>query len=132
MIFFIPMVILSCKQGLISTEYDIATEDALEYVTIGRITYGNYAGVWYTVANGRKGDEIILSRLIVRPKPGIDMNNFDFPAVGVPPLSIINVFLDDFFILDTSELSDPIDIAKKLWDTGLFESVEFDAYGTRL
>ena len=125
MIIFFQFVCQSCKNGSISVE------DDNEFITIAGYTYGEYDGIWYFVSDGKKGDRIILSRLVTKPKLGIDMNNYNYQAAGVPELSVIAVILDDYYVLDTSKISDPFEIAKKLWITENFENICFDAYGER-
>ena len=125
MIFFIQIAFLSCKKG------SMTIEDDTEFITVAGFTYGKYDGEWYNVSDGKKGDQVILARLITKPKSGIDMNNFNYQDAGVPTLSVVDVIVGEFYVLDTSELSDPFEIARKLWNTGEFEHLYFDTYGLR-
>ena len=117
---------LSCKKE------SMQSESETEFITVAGFTYGKYNGEWYYVSDGEKTDRVILDRLVVQPKPGIDMYNYNFQASGVPTLPIVSEILATFYVLDMSGLDDPFDAAIKLWNTGNFESMQFDAYGTRL
>lgn len=124
-IFLIPIAFLSCKNQ------SMPIEDETEFITVAGFTYGKYNGEWYHVSDEKKGDKASLARLITKPKSDIDMNNFNYQAAGVPILSIVAVIVSEYYVLDTSGLSDPFDVARKLWDTGEFEYLQFDAYGIR-
>ena len=125
-ILFVATVFIACENESMNIV------DEPEFIVVAGYTYGKYNGEWYTAFQGEKGDRIILDRLVVQPKPGIDMYNYNYQAAGVPTLPIVTEILDRFYVLDMSGLEDPFDVAIKLWDTGEFESIQFDAYGTRL
>ncbi len=108
----------------------MSIESETEFITVAGFTYGKYNGEWYHVSDGKKTDRASLARLITKPKSGIDMNSFNYQAAGVPTLSIVSELLAGYYILDTSGLADPFDVANKLWNTGGFDYLQFDAYGT--
>lgn len=90
-------------------------------------------GKWYTFTNGRQGDEIIPSRLVVRLKDRGDLNQLDFSKLGLRDVSIAGRrFLDGFYVLSISSGQEPFSVAKKLDASSLFDVIEFDAYGKRL
>ena len=124
-------IILLLANAFIACENEsMNIEEETEFIVVAGFTYGKYNGVWYHVSDGEKTDQAGLDRLIVKPKTGIDMYNFNYQAAGVPTLPIVSKLLAGYFILNTSGLDDPFDVAIKLWNTGDFEYIQFDAIGT--
>lgn len=120
------LAISACKKET------VATEPQPETITIAGYTYQNINGEWYYVQNGQRGDRAIMQRLIVVPNPNVNLSTFDFNSLNLPDLPFEGPIIGRFYVLDMSQLENPIDAAKRLWDTGSFESLQFDAMGKRL
>ncbi|MDI6804820.1 MAG: S8 family serine peptidase, partial [Bacteroidota bacterium] len=88
---------------------------------------------WYTFFEGKKGDEIIPNRLIVRLKDKGFIENLDFQRLSINGVSMGSArFLDGFYVLSIAPDRDPFYIASALQQSGRFEILEFDAKGKRL
>lgn len=110
----------------------VATETQPETITIAGYTYEKVDGDWYHVQNGQRGDRAIIQRLIVVPKLNVNLSSFDYSSLGLPNLPFEGPIISCFYVLDMSQLENPIDAAKRLWNTGSFEYLQFDAMGERL
>ena len=122
----VPAIILLIGLTTIGCQKETPPEPTPELITIAGYTYASFNGVWYTVIDGKQGDRVDLSRLIVKPKPGVDMLAFDYQSAGVPELEILATLASEYYLLDMSKLSDPFEVARKLWDTDKFLSLQFD------
>ena len=121
-----PAMILLIGLTTIACQKETPPEPSPERITIAGYTYANFNGVWYTVIDGKQGDRVDLGRLVVRPKPGVDMLTFDYQSLGIPELEILATIASEYYVLDTSQLGDPFEVAGKLWDTDKFVSLQFD------
>lgn len=100
--------------------------------TVGCNNYQFIDGKWYYEVNGQSGNEIIPSRLIIRLQDGGDLQQFNFNALGISSgLTVSNRFLDGFYVLSIQNSENSFSVAQTLDQSGLFEVIEFDAYGTR-
>jgi len=122
----VPAMILLIGLTTIGCQKETPPEPSPELITIAGYTYASFNGVWYTVTDGKQGDRVDLSRLIVKPKPDVDMLAFDYQSAGVPELEILAIVASEYYVLDTSQLSNPFDVARKLWDTDKFVFLQFD------
>ena len=111
----------SCKK-------EVPSEPQVEAITIAGVTYAQYDSVWFTVVDGKQGDRIDLAELIVKPKPSVNMSSFDYRSGGVPKLIVLRIVTGEYYVLDTSQLPDPFDVARKLWNTNKFDSLQFNVY----
>jgi subtilisin family serine protease len=86
----------------------------------------------FTFLEGKKGDEIIPQRLIVRLKDRGHVESFDFQQLNINGVSMgSRRFLDGYYVLTISPDRDAFDIASTLERTQLFDVLEFDAIGER-
>lgn len=86
---------------------------------------------WFTFFDGKKGDEIIPQRLIVRLKDRGHVESLDFQRLNIGGVSMgSRRFLDGYYVLAIPAESDPFDVASTLEKTGQFDVLEFDTYGT--
>ncbi len=86
---------------------------------------------WWNMVNGNLGDEIIPNRLIVRLKEGGPAEDIVRQVVRTDSISIGNRFLSGFYTISANPNKNLFKLAKALEATGLFESIDFDAYGKR-
>ncbi len=94
--------------------------------------YRQEEGKWYTFVEGRKGDQIIPQRLIVRLKDRGFMESFDFQRLNISGVSLGSPrFLGGFYVLSIAPERDPFQIAFILQRSDLFDILEFDALGQR-
>jgi len=88
---------------------------------------------WFTFSVGKKGDEIAPQRLVVRLKNKGRLENLDFRHLNISGVSLASRrFLDGFYVLTLNSDVNPFITASALEASGLFEVLEFDAYGKRL
>jgi hypothetical protein len=100
-----------------------------EFITIGNVTYGRYDYYWYFMSNGHKTDRAILDRVIVKVIPGIDIYSFSFSEYNIPNLNIS--YLDiNYYVINIPPNQNPFKIAQYLWNTGIFDNLEFSALVT--
>jgi hypothetical protein len=95
-------------------------------ISIAGINYAQYDSVWFTVVDGRKGDLVNFAKLIVKPNSGVNMQMFDYQSIGVPNLDIIAFIANEYYVLNTSQLNDPFEVAQKMWNAGKFIYLAFD------
>jgi subtilisin family serine protease len=94
--------------------------------------YRQEEGKWYTFFEGRKGDQIIPHRLIVRLKDRGFIESFDFQRFNISGVSMGSPrFLEGFYVLSIAPDHDPFQIASLLQRSSLFDILEFDAIGQR-
>ena len=104
----------------------------LQKFTLQEREYRFENGKWFTYFEGKIGDEIIPERLIVQLKDKSYIENFDFQRSNIEGISLASPrFLEGFYVLSINSNSSPIEIALTLERTGLFEVLEFDAFGKR-
>jgi len=104
----------------------------LQRFTLQNKEYRLEGNKWFTFFEGKKGDEIIPQRLIVRLKDRGEIETFDFQRVNISGVSLgSRRFLDGFYVLTISIDHNPFDIASALERTQLFDVLEFDAIGER-
>lgn len=87
-------------------------------------------GKWYSYFEGKKGDEIVPTRLIVRLKDKGYLENFNFKNLNLNGVSIgSNRFLNGYYVLTIDSTINQFETAKILEASNLFDVVEFDAIG---
>jgi subtilisin family serine protease len=87
---------------------------------------------WYAFFEGKKGDEIIPHRLIVRLKDKGFVENIDFQRLNVSGITLGSErFLDGFYVLTIAPDQNPFQIASALEASGKFDVLEFDVIGQR-
>ncbi|MDP2208004.1 MAG: hypothetical protein Q8K98_04420 [Bacteroidota bacterium] len=87
-------------------------------------------GKWYPYFEGKKGDEIVPTRLIVRLKDKGYLENYNFKNLNLNGILIgSNRFLNGYYVLTIDSTSNPFETAKILEESNLFDVVEFDAIG---
>jgi len=57
---------------------------------LGVREYRLVEGKWYNFSSGRKGDQIVPDRLVVRLKDRSDLRRFDFSHIGLHNLEIVS------------------------------------------
>ncbi|MCH8070247.1 MAG: S8 family serine peptidase, partial [Candidatus Marinimicrobia bacterium] len=87
---------------------------------------------WYTFFKGKKGDEIIPQRLVVRLKNRGQIEVFDFDRLNINGISFgSSRFLNGYYVLLIEQYQDPFNIASALEKSGEFDVLLFDALGKR-
>ena len=104
----------------------------LQQFTIQGREYRLEGEKWYTFFEGKKGDQVIPHRLIVRLKDKGFVENFNFLSLNINGVSLGSErFLDGFYVLTIAPDRDPFQIASALQASGKFDVLEFDAIGER-
>ncbi|KAA3658206.1 MAG: hypothetical protein DWQ10_11645, partial [Calditrichaeota bacterium] len=85
---------------------------------------------WYTYFQNRFGDRILLNRVIARFADRRNIEKFNFTEHGISDvIPVSKRFLDGFYVLEISPNGDPFLVAQHLFNTGMFDVLEFDALG---
>lgn len=120
---------------MIVTLFAVTTCDLfaqLQRFTLQEKEYRLEGNKWFSFFEGKKGDEIIPQRLIVRLKDRGYIETFDFQRVSISGVSMGSQrFLDGFYVLTISTDRNVFDIVSTLERTQLFDVLEFDAIGER-
>ncbi len=124
---FVLVILFALAFAIGCNKQPLSPDIEIEFKTICGFTYGKYQAQWHHVSDSKKGDPAILTRLIVRPDSGIDMNQFDYDALGLPTLEILGQTSGGYFILDVAIVEDPFLAARTLCSTDKFDYLQFDA-----
>lgn len=129
--------IRNCQRGallIVVALLALTTSDLyaqLQRFTLQNREYRLEGNKWFTFFEGKKGDEIIPQRLIVRLKDRGDVESFDFQRLNISGVSMgSRRFLNGFYVLTILSDRYAFQIASVLEKTALFDVLEFDAYGT--
>lgn len=92
--------------------------------------YRQRDGEWFKYINGRLSDRIVPHRLILRLKDKGDVRAFPFEEFGIGGVHVERDRVsDELHIAEISNDVDPIEVARRVGDTGFFDFVDFDCYG---
>ena len=96
--------------------------------TIGKFQYGKFSGNWFTLINdGKKGDMIDTTHIILRQKNGFDARKFNFDKVNLPILKDVRGKLTgNFYEFEIPKGVDALEVLELLNKTGEFEDVFFN------
>ena len=100
--------------------------------SLGTDNYTLHQGYWYsTDKNGKILDKIIPNRLIVR-KPSRDtVLPDDFKSLGLEGFVNIDPYalIGNYYVISLDYSVEPISTAKRIFNSGIFDYIEFDAIG---
>ena len=100
---------------------------------IGDKEYRQVSGKWFKYIDGERADEIIPCRLILRLKNKGEMRSSQFSALGIEDVQISSRrFSDGYYVMKVKGTQDPFAVAQSIQNSGVFDKVEFDAYGERM
>nr|MBC8174355.1 S8 family serine peptidase [Candidatus Neomarinimicrobiota bacterium] len=95
---------------------------------LGDRVYKDEGGKWYNYYLGQKCDEIVPERMIIRKKNQSTPTDDDFYALNLSGISVEpNALLGNYYIIEIDPDKDPFTIALVLYQSEVFEYIEFDA-----
>jgi hypothetical protein len=98
----------------------------------GRV-YKLIEGEWFNFSSGKKGDQIVPERLIVRLSSRNSLKSYNFSELGLQNITVIsNKLLGDYYGLAILGSQDPFNVATILSNCSDFDYIEFDAWGETL
>ncbi|MBU1063228.1 S8 family serine peptidase [bacterium] len=98
---------------------------------IGNREYRFKDSKWFNYSSGIKGDIIVPDRLIVRLASREKPVTSDFKNLGISGVNVISRrLLGDYYVLEIAPNVDPFNVVQTLFQSAVFEYVEFDALGT--
>jgi len=69
---------------------DLQAQTEPQIFKLGVREYRLVEGKWHNFSSGRKGDQIVPDRLVVRLKDRSDLRRFDFSRIGFQNLEIVS------------------------------------------
>jgi len=109
---------------------DLQAQTEPQIFKLGVREYRFVEGKWYNFSSGRKGDQIVPDRLVVRLKDRSDLRRFDFSRIGLQNLEIVSGELfGGYYVVKVKAPQDPFAVASLLKEDPLFDYIEFDAIG---
>ena len=86
---------------------------------------------WYNYSADKRGDVIVPNRLIVRLASRGKPVTSDFTGIGISGVKIgLRRILGDFYVIEIDPKVDPFNVAQELYQSAVFDYVEFDALGS--
>jgi len=125
----LPIILITFIFGIASCS-NIFGPEISDTFRVGEREYWCIDGKWYNVVDGRKGDQIIPERQILRLKDRGDLTKFDFSQLGLTNITVESDRLfGGFYGVEVEPPQDPFEAATVFYGSPLFDYIDFDALG---
>ena len=100
-----------------------------EVFYLGDLEYREVDEKWFRFENNVQYDEIEPYRMIVRFSDGRNAHHSDFSEIGLQNISVeSSELLGGYYVLEFDSFSNPFQTASSLFESELFDYLEFDIY----
>lgn len=98
---------------------------------LGERIYKQEGSKWFNYSTGERGDQMVPNRMIIRKLNRSKPTPLDFNTLNLQGITIKQTKLfGSYFIIEVGSDKDPFSVAVSIYESEIFDYIEFDAIGT--